>query len=120
MKTMLAAVVLSVGLASAGVGWKIGHTMGHADGYEKGYADNTYYHHGCDTPTKAGETIECHRYPMYLGKNTDGLQPVRIVVDQALFDRWIQAREDKDEPSSGIDCRINALGKIDECSFPVG
>lgn len=102
------------------VGRTVGRDEGHDMAYRKGYADNTFFHHTCSSPERAGDTIECHRHPLHMGKNENGLPSVKIVVDKDLFERWIRARDDNEEPSTGIDCRINAVGKVDECSFPVG
>lgn len=109
-----------IAAASLGVGRTVGHDAGYSAGYLKGYQDNIFYHHGCTTPEKADDTIECHRYPMYMGKNQNGLPLVRVKVTGEIFDRWIRARDDKEEPSSGVDCEINALGEVKDCNFPVG
>ena len=121
MKSPLAIVtLLVVSGISIGIGRTVGYDRGHDVGYLKGYQDNTYYPHGCSPPENVGDTIECHRYPMYMGKNEKGIPPVKVLVDQDLFDRWIRARDDKDEPSSGVACTINALGEVRDCNFPVG
>ncbi len=94
--------------------------MGRKAGYKKGYEDNIFRHHACDTPKKAGETVSCHRYPVYLGRNQNGLPSVKIMISQDVFDRWISARDDEKEPATSIDCTVNALGEVGDCTFPAG
>lgn len=110
-------LLVFIGAAIAGYA---GHAIGYGNGYARGYADYTFFDHGCNAPAKAGDVVECYRYPMYMGKSENGTPPVKIVVDQGLFDRWIRARDDEREPSTSIDCQINGLGEVGECKFPVG
>jgi 5-formyltetrahydrofolate cyclo-ligase len=113
--TLIALVILAAVVAGYA-----GHTIGYSNGYYKGYADNTFYDHGCSVPDKVGDVIECHRFPIYLGKSESGDPAMKVLVEETLFERWIWARDSKNEPATGINCKINRLGEVGDCSFTVG